>query len=57
MKYITEGTGTEEIKKWMFLYLSGNFQAFKEDLALWVALVYDTQSSNLQYINAQFMYI
>ena len=43
----------------MVLYFSGNFQAFKEDLALWVALVYDndTQSNNSQYNNAQFMYI
>ena len=57
MKLITEGTGTERIKKWMVLYLSGNFQDFKKDLALWVALVYDTQSSNSHYNNAQFMYI
>ena len=34
-----------------------NFQVFKEDLALWVALVYDTWSNNSQYNNAQFMYI
>ena len=39
----------------MALYFSGNFQVFKEDLALWVALVYDTQSKNSQYNNAQFM--
>ena len=59
MKFTTEGTDTEEIKQWMVLYFSGNFQAFKEDLALWVALVYDndTQSNNSQYNNAQFMYI
>ena len=38
----------------MVPYFSGNFQVFK-DLALWVALVYDTQSNNSQYNNAQFM--
>ena len=47
----------------MVLYSTGNFQIFKEDLALWVALVYDTslvndtRSNNSQYNNAQFMYI
>ena len=55
MKFITEGTGTEEIKQWMALYFSGNFQVFKEDLALWVALVYNTWYNNSQYNNAQFM--
>ena len=39
MKLITEGIGTEEIKQWMALYFSGNLQVFKEDLALWLALV------------------
>ena len=59
MEFITEGTGTEKIKQSMALYFSGNFQVFKEDLALWVALVYenDTRSNNSQYNNAQFMYI
>ena len=46
MKIITGGTGTEEIKQWMVHYFSGNFQVIKEDLALWVALVYDTRSKN-----------
>ena len=55
MKLITEGTGTEEIKQWMALYFSGNLQVFKEDLALWVALVYNTRSNNSQYNNVQFM--
>ena len=40
----------------MVLYLSGNFQVFKDDLALWVVLVYSTQSNNSQYNNAQFMH-
>ena len=48
--------GTEK-KKEMVLYLSGNFQAFKNNLALLDALVYDTGSSNSQYNNAQFRYI
>ena len=55
MKLITEGTGTEEIKQWMALYFSGNLQLFKEDLAVWVALVYNTHSNNSQYNNAPFM--
>ena len=41
----------------MVFYFPGNFQVFKEDLALWVALVYDKRSNNSQYNNAQFMYI
>ena len=57
MKFITKGTGAEGIKKWMVLYFSWNFQAFKEDLALWVALVYNARSNNSQYNNVQFMYI
>ena len=40
----------------MVLYLSGNFQVFKEDLALLVVLVYGTQSNNSQHNNAQFMH-
>ena len=56
MKFITEGTGPEAIKQWMVFYFSGNFQVLKEDLALWDALFYDTQSNNSQYNNAQFMY-
>ena len=55
MKLITESTGTEEIKQWMALYFSGDLQVFKEDLALWVALVYNTRSNNSQYNNAQFV--
>ena len=55
MKFITEGTGTEEIKQQMAFHFSGNFKVFKEGLALWVELVYDTRSNNLQYNNAQFM--
>ena len=55
MKFITEGTGTEGIKNEWY-YLSGNFQVFKEDLALWAVLVYGTQSNNSQYNNAQFMH-
>ena len=55
MKFITEGTGTEGIKKLMVLYLPGNFQVFR-DLALWVVLVYDTRSKKSQYNNAQFMH-
>ena len=47
MKFITEGTGTEE-KKWMVFYLSANFQAFQEDLALWVALWYTIQQFTIQ---------
>ena len=39
----------------MVFYLSGNFQFFKEDLALWVVLVYDTRSNNSLYNNARFM--
>ena len=39
----------------MVLYLSGNFPVFK-DLALWVVLVYGTQSKNSQYNNARFMH-
>ena len=39
----------------MFLYLPADLQVFK-NLALWVALVYDLRSNNLQYNNAQFMH-
>ena len=57
MKFITEGTGKEGRKQRMVLYFFGNFQVFKEDLTLWVALVYNIRSNNSQYNNAQFMYI
>ena len=40
----------------MVLYLPGNFQVFKEDLALWVALIDNKRSNNSQYNNAQSMY-
>ena len=40
----------------MVLYLPGNFQVFKEDMALWVALINNKRSNNSQYNNAQSMY-
>ena len=40
----------------MAVYFTWIFKAFKEDLAPWVALVYDTRSNNSKYNNAQFMY-
>ena len=40
----------------MVLYLPGNFQVFKEDMALWVALIDNKRSNNSQYNNAQSMY-
>ena len=40
----------------MVLYLPGNFQVFKEDMALWVALINNKRSKNSQYNNAQSMY-
>ena len=40
----------------MVLYLPGNFQVFKEDMALWVVLIDNKRSNNSQYNNAQSMY-
>ena len=40
----------------MVLYLPGNFQVFKEDMALWVALIDNKRSNNSQYNNAQSRY-
>ena len=36
MKFITEGTDTEEIKQWMALYFSGNFQVL-ETSKIWLS--------------------